>query len=107
MSLQSLFYWRNKNANFGLYIHNSPDEFLIKLKHHLSHILTDIPNFCRGYLSEMNKYYLQNTAVFFQDNLDDYSNFIYFQWYSLALNIIESKTFKPTIANAKRKAPPK
>ena len=106
MGLQSLFYWGNKNGNFGLYIHNSPDEFLLKLKDHLSHTLSDVPNFYRLSLSAMNKYCLKNTAVLFQDNLDDDSNFKYFRWYSLALDIIESNIFKPAIVKAKRTAPP-
>ena len=55
----------------------------------------------------MNKYYLKITAVLLQDNLDDDRNSIYFQCYSLALDIIESKIFKPTLPKAKRKAPTK
>ena len=67
----------------------SPDELLFKLKHYLSYNLSDIPDFCRVYLLAMNKYNFENTAVLLQDNLDDDRNSIYFQWYSLALDIIQ------------------
>ena len=53
----------------------------------------------------MNKYNLKNIAVLLQHNLDDDRNSLYFQCYSLALDIIESKIFKPTISKAKGKAP--
>ena len=53
----------------------------------------------------MNKYNLKNTAVPFQDNLGHNRNSIYFQWYSLALNFVESKIFKLAISKAKIKAP--
>ena len=46
----------------------------------------------------------KSTAVLFQDNLDDDRNSIYFQWYSLALDIIELKIFKPKVSKSKRKA---
>ena len=50
----------------------------------------------------MNKYNLRNTTVLLQDNLDDYINSIYFQRFSVAVDIIESKTFKPMISKAKK-----
>ena len=53
----------------------------------------------------MYKYDLQNTAVFFQDYLDDDRNSICFHWYSLALDIIEFKLFKQTTSKVKRKTP--
>ena len=52
----------------------------------------------------MNKYNLKSTAVLLQDHLDADRNVVYFQWYSLALYITESKIFKPTISKAKIKA---
>ena len=48
---------------------------------------------------------LKNTAVLLQDNLHDDRNYLYLQWYSQALDIIESKIFKPIIFKAKRKEP--
>ena len=48
-----------------------PDEFLIKLKHYLSHDLSGVPNFCRVSLLAINNYNLRNEAVFLQDNPDD------------------------------------
>ena len=47
---------------------------------------------------------IKNIAVLLQDNLDDLHN-LYIQWSSPALDIIESKIFKPSISKAKRKAP--
>ena len=47
----------------------SPDEFLVKLKHHLSHNLLDVPNVCRVSLLAMNKYNLKKIAVLLQYNL--------------------------------------
>ena len=82
----------------------SSDGFLIKLKH-LSHNLSDVPNFSRVPLLAMNKFNLKNTDVLLQDNLNDASNSIYCQWYSMALDITESKRFKPPKSKAKRKAP--
>ena len=52
----------------------------------------------------MNENNLKNTVVLLQDNLGDDRNSMSFQWYSLALDIIESEIFKPTIYKAKRKA---
>ena len=46
----------------------------------------------------MNKCNLNNTAVPLQDNLDDDRDSLYFQWYSLALDITVSKIFKPAIS---------
>ena len=76
---------------------------ILKLKHHLNHNLSHVPNFSRVSLLEMNKFNLKNTAVGFQDNLNDTSNFRYCQWYSMALAIIESKIFKPAISKVRRK----
>ena len=43
--------------------------------------------------------------VLLEDNLDDDRYFIYLQWYTKTLDIIESNIFKPTIFKAKSKAP--
>ena len=53
----------------------------------------------------MCKYNRQNTAVFFQDNLDDDRDSIYLHWYSLAVDNIDFKIFKPTTSKLKIKAP--
>ena len=71
----------------------SPDEFLIKPEHHLSHKLSDVPNFCQVSLSSMHKYNLKNIAILLKASLVDDRDYIYCQWYSLALNIPESKIF--------------
>ena len=108
--------------NFPLYLENtiefrgathknsnsfSPDEFFIKLKHYLSHNLSNVPNFYRVSLLAMNKYNLNSTLVLLQDNLDDDRNSIYFKWYILspALYSFESKIFKRTMSKANRKEP--
>lgn len=85
--------------------HNSfcLDGLFIKLKHHRSHNLSDAPNFYRVFLLAMSNYNLKNTTVLLQDKLDDDKNFIYFQFDSLALDIIESKVFKPKISKTKRR----
>ena len=44
-------------------------------------------------------------AVLLQDNLNDASNSEYCQWYSIDLDIIESKIFKSPIFKAIRKGP--
>ena len=69
----------------------SPDEFSIKLKHHFDHYLSDVSNFSRVSLFATNKCNLKNTAVLLQDNLNETSNFLCCQWYSMAFDIIESK----------------
>ena len=44
----------------------------------------------------------KDIVVFFQDNLDDDKNPVNFQWYSLALDIIESKIFMSAISIARK-----
>lgn len=44
-------------------------------------------------------------AVLLQDDLNDASNSEYCQWYSIDLDIIESKIFKSPIFKATRKGP--
>ena len=46
------------------------DEFLIKLKHHLSHNLWDVPKVCQVSLLAMSRYNVKNRAVFLSDNLE-------------------------------------
>ena len=48
---------------------------------------------------------ISSIYIIYLDNLDDDRNSVYFQWYSLALDIIEFKIFKPEISKAKRKVP--
>ena len=65
-------------------IHNnnnffSPDEFFVKLNNHLSHNLSDLPNFYGVSLLVMNSNNLKNTAVLFQDKLLYDRHSIYFQ----------------------------
>lgn len=49
----------------------TPDEFLIKLEHHLSHDLWDFRNFFRESLLAIIKSNFTKTAVSAQDNLHD------------------------------------
>lgn len=56
--------YKNKNSF-------SPDEFVLKLKHYPSHILSDVPSFCRASLLAMSKYNLKNTVVLVQCNIYD------------------------------------
>ena len=50
----------------------SPDDFLIKLEHHLSQNVSDFPKFCRvSLLAVNNKYNIKMTAILFQDNIGD------------------------------------
>ena len=79
------------------------DMFFIKLKHYLSHHLSHVPNFYPVSLLAMIKYNLKKIAVLFLDKLDDGKNFIYFQFDSLALDLIEFKLFNPKISKTKRK----
>lgn len=62
----------------------SPDQLLIKLKHHLSYNLSNFPKFSRISSLGKNTYKLKNTAIPLQDNLDDDGDSIYLQWYFLA-----------------------
>ena len=82
----------------------SPGKIFIKLKQRLSHNQSHVTNFCRVSLLGMNKFDLKNIAIILQDNQDHEKSSIYFQWYFLALNIIDSKILEPTISKAKRKA---
>lgn len=47
----------------------------------------------------------KSALVLRPENLDDNRNSIYFQWYSLALDIFESQIFKTVISKSNRKAP--
>lgn len=47
----------------------------------------------------------KSALVLRQENLDDDRNSMYFQWYSLALDIFESQIFKTAISKSNRKAP--
>ena len=48
-----------------------------KLNYHLSHNLSDVPDFFRVFLLAINKYNLKNTAILLQDNLLHGRNSIY------------------------------
>ena len=81
----------------------APDEFLIKLKHHLNLTLSDVFNFSRVSLLAMNKFSFKNTANVLQDNLNHTSNSIYPQRYFMALDIIKSKISKHRYLKLKQK----
>ena len=51
----------------------------MKLKHHLNHSLSDVPNFFRVSLLAINKYNPKNTTVILQDNLNHAGISIYCQ----------------------------
>lgn len=80
------------------------DEFLITLKHNLNHNLPNVPNFCRLSLWQWINIILKHTAVVLHDKVVGDGSSLYFQWYSLALDITESRVSKQTISKAKRKA---
>ena len=54
----------------------SPDELIIKLKHHLNHSLSDFFNLFRVSLLTMNNYNPKNTFALLQDDLNNASNSI-------------------------------
>ena len=62
----------------------------MKLKHYPYHNLQDVPNFSRVSLLAINKYNLDNNAAILQKNLNHASNSIYFHWYCMTFDIIES-----------------
>ena len=79
---QDKVYRRESHKNNNSF---SPGKFFIKLKQHLSHNQSLVPNFCRVSFLTMNKYNLKKTAIILEDNLDYYRNSVYFKWYFLAL----------------------
>ena len=81
-----------------------PDEFLINLKRNLNHNLPNVPSFCRLSLWQWINIILKHTAVVLHDKVGGDGSSLYFQWYSLALDITESRVSKQTISKAKRKA---
>ena len=62
-------------------------------------------NFCQVSLLVISKYNLKNIAALLQDNEDHDGNYVYFQRYYLALDIIEFKIFKLAKFKVKRKPP--
>ena len=68
----------------------SPDEFLIKLKNHLNHNLSDPPNFSRISLLKINKFNFKKTAVLLQNNLNDANNSIYCKWNFMDFDVIKT-----------------
>ena len=81
-----------------------PDEFLINLKRNLNHNLPNVPNFCRLSLWQWINIILKHAAVVLHDKVVGDGSSLYFQWYSLALDITESRISKQTISKTKRKA---
>lgn len=86
----------------SLKINNSVSsaEFLIKIKHHLNNYLLDVPKFSVVSIFAINSYDKKKKKH--RGNLSDASNSICCEWNNMALDINESKLFKPPISKAKR-----
>ena len=84
----------------------SPNEFISKFKYHLQNKLPETPNFSRTQLLSMKKSNLKKTVALLNDNLNNTNNSVYSQWYLMAMDIIDSKIFKPPPV-IKKKTPPK
>ncbi len=60
----------------------------------------------RTSLVSMNKRHLKQIADYISDNLANHTNeFLYTQWYLMALDIIETKLYKPPIPAVKKSVP--
>ena len=53
----------------------------------------------------MNKINLEKATILLQYSLNDASNSIIYQWYSMTLDIIDSRILKSSVIKAKRKVP--
>ena len=86
----------------------SCDNFLLQLDRILMSDIKEALNFIRKSLSSLNKKELKKLGEIISDKLNNVDNdFQFSQWYSMALDIIDSKLFKEKPVNSKSKAPPK
>ena len=67
--------------------------------------LSDSPTFSRIHLLAMKKRNLKQTVILLHESLNDAENSLCTQWYSIPLDIIDSKILKPPTL-VKKKTPP-
>ena len=82
----------------------NPNTFVKKFTSYLKHDLSNVINFARVSLLAMNKTNLKKTAVLLNELINKGNN-VKLQWTLAALDIIESKIYKPPINKPKRKPP--
>lgn len=79
---------RPSHKNNSLFSNN----FFIKLKHHLNHCLSEVPNFSLVSYSARSKQNLKNANGLLRDNINNVCSSIYCQWYCMALDFIDIQT---------------
>ena len=81
-------------------------EFLEKLSNMLLSSLPDALNFIRVRVSSFNKKDLKKLADIVNDKISDSANLTQFsQWYSVVLDLIDSKLYKPKTVKARKPKP--
>ena len=84
----------------------SPQQFVKDLNQMLNTSIKDAPNFIRISISSMKKSYLKITHQLLSKKLcDSLSDFIFSIYYHQAIDLIESKIYKPLNPKSKKKAP--
>ena len=83
-----------------------PQKFLNDLNHMLNTSIKDAPNFIRISISNMKKSHLKNTHELLSTKLcDSPPDFIFSIYYHQAIDLIESKIYKPLVPKSKNKPP--
>ena len=76
------------------------------LNHMLNTSIKDAPNFMRVSISSIKKFYLKNTHELLSKKLcDNPPDFIFSIYYHQAIDLIESKIYKPLTPKSKKKPP--
>ena len=88
----------NRNINF--------DIFIKQLEYWIKNDLPNAPNHIRVALSSMKKKHLKSVADYISDFLSQQdSSYLFSTWYSMALDIIESKLFVEPVYSIKKTLP--
>ena len=83
-----------------------PQQFVKDLNQMLNTSIKDAPNFIRISISSMKKSYLKITHELLNTKLcDSPSDFIFFIYYHQAIDLIESKIYRPLTPVSKKKPP--
>ena len=95
---------RGKNHKGGP--HLLPQQSVKDLNQMLNTSIKDAPNFIRISISSMKKFYLKITHQLLSTKLcDSPSDFIFSIYYHQAIDVIESKIYKPLTPKSKKKRP--
>ena len=97
---------RYRHTNRTGQVHFNYETFIDKLHHFITTDLPNASNFIRIALSSTNKKHSKRIADHINDFLNNHgSEFLYMQWYLMALDIIECKLFKEPKLIKKRNHP--